>query len=460
MRSARDGGSLTDPVVPPTRPTSGPPVRPHGFVRTLLRGGVAVVAMGATPVDGAADPTPQPAWRRVTMLLGADAAPGGPDALMHRSGRYLLIAPAVFRTLALPVPVGVLVARFGATTLGPVLPLAILLAVANIAVIALVLARPVLTERGLRIGLVVDLGVAVAVNVLAAPSVPGDLESAYHDVFWGYLIGTVALWSAARGVQAAVAALVLSVPTQLAMVWLSPAGPGELSLGGAIGRFGALVLTVVLTVLVLALVGMGIRLAMLIGMRAGRQAERARMLRGMHDTVLQALEAMALSAGLDHAEPASALAELRATARSQAGLLRRTLDELTNHSDRRLTDDLAEVVGEAVAGGLPVELVVAHIDDAGLPVDRREAMRDAVREALRNTRKHAGRCDAVVRVDEAGEGIRVVVRDHGRGFVVDADTLGFGLAESVRARLAEVGGRAEIESRPSRGTRITLWVPR
>jgi signal transduction histidine kinase len=63
-------------------------------------------------------------------------------------------------------------------------------------------------------------------------------------------------------------------------------------------------------------------------------------------------------------------------------------------------------------------------------------------------------------VDEADEGIRVVVRDHGRGFVVDADTLGFGLAESVRARLAEVGGRAGIESRPSRGTRITLWVPR
>jgi signal transduction histidine kinase len=451
---------VTDPILPPRRPSSGPPAGPSGFLRTLLRGGVAVVAIGTAPVDGAADPAPQPAWRRVAMLLGADAAPGGPDALMHRSGRYLLIAPAVFRTLALPVPVGMLLARFGATGLGPVLPLAILLAVGNLGLIGLMLARPVVTERRLRIGLVVDLGVAVLANVAAAPSVPGDLESAYHAVFWGYLVGTVALWSAARGVQAAVAALLLSVPAQLAMVWLSPAGPGESSVGGALGRFAALVLAVVLTVLVLALVGMGIRLAMLIGMRAGRQAERARMLRGMHDTVLQALEAMALSAGLDHAEPASALAELRATARSQAGLLRRTLDELTNHSDRRLTDDLAEVVGEAVAAGLPVELVVAHLDDAGLPVDRREAMRDAVREALRNTRKHAGRCDAVVRVDEADEGIRVVVRDHGRGFVVDADTLGFGLAESVRARLAEVGGRAGIESRPSRGTRITLWVPR
>ncbi|GAA3521280.1 sensor histidine kinase [Actinocatenispora rupis] len=428
-----------------------------GFLGTLLRGGVAVVAVGPPVPTEAADPKPVPAWRRVAMLLGPSAGPVGPDALLHRAGRYLLLAPVAYRMLALPVPVGMLLAVYGVTGLGPVVPVAVALGALNLAMIALVLTRPVLSDGRLRAALLADLVVTVAANVLAAASVPGPLDSPYHDVFWGYLVGTVVLWAGAAGIHASLFPLALSVPTQAAMNWLSDTGSDWV---GALGRFGWLALAVVLTALVLALFGMGVRLAMLVGMRAGRQAERARVLRGMHDTVLQTLEAMALSAGLDHAEPAVALAELRGMARSQAGLLRRALGEETDHVQRQFTDDLAEVVAEAVVDGLPTELVVADVDESGLCAARRTALRDAVREALRNTRKHAGRCDALVRVDDADGGIRVVVRDHGRGFVVDEARLGFGLAESVRARLAEVGGTAHIESWPGRGTRITLWTPR
>jgi signal transduction histidine kinase len=53
----------------------------------------------------------------------------------------------------------------------------------------------------------------------------------------------------------------------------------------------------------------------------------------------------------------------------------------------------------------------------------------------------------------------VTTRDHGTGFSPDARPSGFGIGESIKARLAEVGGTASVESAPGSGTRVTLWVP-
>jgi signal transduction histidine kinase len=34
-----------------------------------------------------------------------------------------------------------------------------------------------------------------------------------------------------------------------------------------------------------------------------------------------------------------------------------------------------------------------------------------------------------------------------------------GLSRSIRGRLAEVGGRVEVDARPGRGTEVRLWAP-
>ncbi|MGA8116306.1 MAG: hypothetical protein WCA46_21825, partial [Actinocatenispora sp.] len=440
---------------PDQHPTADRSLRSAGFLRTLLYGGVSVVAVG-TPLlpEQAADPVHQPPWRRVPLLAGLVTVGGGQtvgvlkfDALMRRAARYLLLAPIAYRLLALLGPVLAMTAMYGPARLTPILSVAVVLTALNVVVVGAVVSRPRLTDGQLRALLAGDLLLAIAANVLAGATVPGPLDTAHHDVFWGYLVGTVVLWAGAWGLAASLLPIALSVPIQAAMILLNPGGVGPHPLAGALGRFLWLLLAVAVSALVLALIGLGMRLAILVGFRSGRQAERARLMRGMHDTVLQTLEAMALSSGLDHAEPATALAELRGMARSQATLLRRSLGELSEGRKRELSDDLAEVVAEAVGEGLPVELVIANIDDRRLSADRRHAVRDAVREALRNTRKHAGRCDAVVRVDEADGGIRVVVRDHGKGFAADGQ-YGFGLTESVQARLREVGGRATVESWP------------
>ena len=216
----------------------------------------------------------------------------------------------------------------------------------------------------------------------------------------------------------------------------------------------------VAALLALGVVGLGNRLYLVAGIRAGQQSERARMLRGLHDTVLQTLETIAMSSPDDRARPAQALARARSMARAQAAEIRRSLgrDGAPERSEDLLAD-LESLVSEIASIGLRVELVCDDLEE--LPVDPtlRTALRDAVREALRNVHKHAQVETAVVRVERLPSMVVATVRDHGVGFVVDEQRPGFGLTHSVGARLAELGGSAEIISRPGRGTRVRLVLP-
>nr|MDT0661548.1 hypothetical protein [Micromonospora sp. DSM 115978] len=189
-------------------------------------------------------------------------------------------------------------------------------------------------------------------------------------------------------------------------------------------------------------------------------AERARILRTLHDTVLQDLEVMARDSDLDRISPAEAVAQLRGTARSQAVKLRRAMAELLD-GDRSgtLAAGLTDVVAEYAGAGLRAELVLSE-DLPELTAARREAVCAAVRAALGNVVKHAGVARAVVRADRAGRGLELVVRDNGVGFDSAVRLPGFGVRQSIVARLRQVGGTATVESSPGMGTRVRLWVPR
>jgi signal transduction histidine kinase len=189
-------------------------------------------------------------------------------------------------------------------------------------------------------------------------------------------------------------------------------------------------------------------------------AERARILRTLHDTVLQDLEVMARDSELDRISPAEAVAQLRGTARSQAVRLRAVMAELLDgERPGTLAAGLTDVIAEYAAAGLRVEPVLAQ-DLPELTDERREAVCAAVRAALGNVVKHAGVARAVVRVACAGRGVEVVVRDNGVGFDSALRRPGFGVRQSIVARLCQVGGTATVESSPGLGTRVRLWVPR
>lgn len=212
------------------------------------------------------------------------------------------------------------------------------------------------------------------------------------------------------------------------------------------------------TLCLMALLVVSVRLANHAGYRRGRQRERAVLNRYLHDTVLPTLEALAMAAPSDAAAAPARLAELRRAAKEHAALVRRDITAGPVSGRARLEPDLVALAADLARNRLRTELIRAEVDDT-LPAHRRTAMRDAIREALRNTLKHSGTDEAVVRVESRDHGIAVIVRDRGVGFDMAGKQAGFGIRESISARMAEVGGSARVESRPGWGTQVTLWVP-
>ncbi|MFW2380482.1 MAG: sensor histidine kinase [Acidimicrobiales bacterium] len=85
----------------------------------------------------------------------------------------------------------------------------------------------------------------------------------------------------------------------------------------------------------------------------------------------------------------------------------------------------------------------------------------AVTEALNNVGKHADATEVTIYAepDFADEDLVFVsVKDNGVGFDPEAVRYGRGIERSIRARLAEAGGRSEIASRSNRGTEVKLWL--
>lgn len=374
------------------------------------------------------------------------------DSLMIRATRYAVLLPLAYRIFVVPVVWLWLVIGFGTTPV--VTAIAWVGTVANAATAVWVLRVPDRQGRRTRLLLCLDVVFAVVASLLFSVTVPAELFWPAGWITLVYLTGTVGLWTMCRGVVAGLVLAALGVALEVVVLWLGPVtGSGRAGVASLVGVVGILLVAVATGVGSLVLLGLATRLALAIGMRLGQGAERARMERNLHDTVLQTLEAIALTR-----DGPGQLARVRDMARAQGRELRRTLHAADTPDG--LATELAALATEMAREGLRAELAISDIGDDQLSEVRRIAVRDAAREALRNTIKHAGTQEVVVRMEERDGGVVVITRDHGVGYDEDARPPGFGVSESMKARLAEVGGWCRIESRPGRGTRVTMWVPR
>ncbi|MDI5981097.1 sensor histidine kinase [Amycolatopsis magusensis] len=92
-----------------------------------------------------------------------------------------------------------------------------------------------------------------------------------------------------------------------------------------------------------------------------------------------------------------------------------------------------------------------------LPASVALALVRSVREALVNVERHAGVTEAVLTVED---GVRVTVRDTGRGFdPAEVRPHRRGIRGSLVERMAAVGGRATVTSAPGAGTTVELVWP-
>ncbi|WP_367324494.1 sensor histidine kinase [Streptomyces sp. HUAS ZL42] len=194
----------------------------------------------------------------------------------------------------------------------------------------------------------------------------------------------------------------------------------------------------------------------------GALAERERMAREIHDTLAQGFTSLlmltqAVEAELDHDVP---------QARRHLALM-----------DETARQNLAEARA-LVSGGTPADLEGASLPDAlrrlaarhdatldvtgpvrPLPAGPEVVALRSCQEALANARKHAGSSVAVgIALTYADNTLTVSVRDDGCGFEPGAPCDGYGLA-GLRARATEVGGTAQISSRPGDGTTVTVRLP-
>jgi len=111
--------------------------------------------------------------------------------------------------------------------------------------------------------------------------------------------------------------------------------------------------------------------------------------------------------------------------------------------------------------GISFELV-APKEWQSMSEQTRVVLFQAVRELLVNVVKHAHASKCRVKMSRQGDAVRLDVEDNGRGMPpnprTDYRTGGFGLF-NIRQRLAHLGGTLEIESKPGKGTTVTLVAP-
>lgn len=123
-------------------------------------------------------------------------------------------------------------------------------------------------------------------------------------------------------------------------------------------------------------------------------------------------------------------------------------------------EHLAWLVTDQITGLLPEAEAELEVGDLKLPVPAAVAgaIGRACREVAKNIARHAEAGRVRVLIDDpATSGVRVTITDDGVGFDLrEVPSDRFGLRLSVVERMAAVGGRAEISSRPGRGTTVEL----
>jgi glucose-6-phosphate-specific signal transduction histidine kinase len=180
--------------------------------------------------------------------------------------------------------------------------------------------------------------------------------------------------------------------------------------------------------------------------------ERRQSQRALHDAALQILEAVSGGWAPDDELLLSQIDFELMRLRDELALAApRASAALVEHLDR-----LAALLKRT---GLEVELDTSQLGEPRLADDALAALSGALAEACTNVRKHANATLVTLTASSTQGRVVVSARDNGIGFDISAGQGGFGIRESILARVRSVGGDAVVAPSRQRGTRVTAWVP-
>jgi len=194
--------------------------------------------------------------------------------------------------------------------------------------------------------------------------------------------------------------------------------------------------------------------------------ERNRLARDLHDSVKQQVFAISMQLGaaralLDQGHQAYGPVEEAERLAKQAGAELTTLiRELRPPSleSKTLAGALQDYVAEwSRQNGIVTDLKVDGVSSIALP--EAEALFRVAQEALANVARHSKASKVSAELANQSNDIILTIQDDGVGFDPGEVEKGVGL-DSMRERLEAIGGRLDISSGKSSGTRIMATVRR
>jgi signal transduction histidine kinase len=187
-------------------------------------------------------------------------------------------------------------------------------------------------------------------------------------------------------------------------------------------------------------------------------AERERLARSIHDSVLQVLARVRKRGN----EVGGEAAELAKLAGEQEIALRSLVTTEPVRPNDSGTTSLRAALQLLATSSVQVS---TPADDVELPAHVTDELVAVTREALSNVEKHAGAgAQAWVLLEDLGTEVVVSIRDDGPGIpdgvLARAAADGhLGVVESIRGRVRDLGGSATLDTGPGRGTEWEVRVP-
>jgi signal transduction histidine kinase len=188
--------------------------------------------------------------------------------------------------------------------------------------------------------------------------------------------------------------------------------------------------------------------------------ERERLARDIHDSVLQVL-ALVKRRGADLGGEAGELARL--AGEQEAALRALVTAPLAAPADDHAEMDLMTLLGPYASTTVSIAAPAGAVP---LPARAATELAAATAAALDNVARHcAPGVKAWVLVENEPDTVTVTVRDDGCGITPErlaqaAEQGRLGVAQSIRGRIADLGGDVRITSAPDQGTEVELVVPR
>lgn len=306
----------------------------------------------------------------------------------------------------------------------------------------------------------------LAIWPLIVPAIQQD------DAPWIFYLANVASACAVSAARWPIALGYVAVtPVVLALVRITPSGGAVGVLDAVLDGIYAFLIGLVLLVIILSLrraarevdraQGFALESYTTAVRHNATESERVRVDALVHDNVLVTL----LSAARANTPETKALAVKMAR-----GAIMHLEDAQTTFPLIGADVAVDELIGRlrlAAADQNEMVAVSIHVDaSTEIPGAVAEALVEAATQAMVNSGNHAsggGRLTDVARslvVTTSGSGIEIRVEDDGVGFDIERVPLErLGVRRSIIERISQVGGVAEIESRPGAGTRVTLRWP-